>query len=138
MPDKMTDAERELVDQMMKEDSAPGEVFMPVPDNRAMNLFVIHALRDSASQQRESNKLMTAVKDDLASVREQMIRWEAHVAKVATLEATVLTLATEITQLKSERDRRAGMQWLVEWIGKYVPWLAAAAAAVWALKVNPK
>lgn len=138
MPYEVTDQEREMMERMLQEDPpAPGEVFMPVPDPRAMSLFVIHALRDSAAQQRENNKLMLSVRDDLTGMKEQMIRWEAHVAKVVTLEATVAVQGGEIATLKAERERRAGMQWLVEWVAKYIPWLVAAAAAVWALRISP-
>jgi hypothetical protein len=106
------------------------DLLMPTTDQQALYMFVIHALRDMSTQQRETNSLMSTLHIDVRQMRETMVRHEEHGAKLKELEA-------EVAALKAERDRRAGMQWLVEWVAKYVPWLAAAAAAVWAIKSQP-
>jgi hypothetical protein len=104
-------------------------IMMPVDDARALNMFVIHALRDMSSQQRTSNTLIMALQTDVVSMRERM-------ALIAPELETIKRHETEIKELREKEQRRAGMQTLVEWVGKFFPWLAAAAAGLWALKTN--
>lgn len=99
-------------------------MMVPVPQSEALNLIIVHALRDNAAAMRE-------MRDAVGEMKDKMVRWEERIKKIDKLEA-------EVKLLLEEQQRRAGMQWLVEWVAKYVPWLAAAAAAVWALRVSPR
>jgi hypothetical protein len=80
--------------------------------------------------QAEQRVLQTTVTE----LKEKMIRWEAVVSDVSGLKNELAEVKKELQSLKEEKQRRAGMQWLFEWTVKYVPWLAAAAASVWAIK----
>lgn len=135
---EMTDEERRLLEEAMSGEPAGREIFMPVPDPRAASLMLIHALRENAQLMRDVRTEMGSVRTEMGGVREQVIRWEIHVKTIEGLTGEVAGLKTEIANLKEEQQRRAGMQWLIEWVAKYIPWLAAAAAAVWAIRVNPK
>lgn len=117
----MSDAEREMLEKIARGQS---EMMMPVASDQALNLIIVHALRDNAAAMRE-------MRDTVGEMKDKMVRWEAHVKKLDAIEV-------DVKLLMDEKQRRAGMQWLVEWVAKYVPWLAAAAAAVWALRVSPR
>lgn len=105
----------------------------PVTDAAALNMFVIHALRDFSRQQHETNATLNMMQTEIRTLTEQMIRWENNVKRIEKLE-------NEIEALVNEQQRRAGMRWLLEWLSKHVPWMVAVAAAILALKIgyNPR
>jgi len=95
---------------------------------------ITNALKDAYSPDRILFQLLEQIQAEqrvthavVTELKEKMIRWEAVVNDVASLKA-------EIAALKEEKQRRAGMQWIIEWTIRYLPWLAAAAASVWAIK----
>jgi hypothetical protein len=77
---------------------------------------------------------MRVLSTTVGTLRDHMIRSEQLEQNVVDLKTEVGDLKKEVTTLKEEKQRRAGMQWLFEWTAKYVPWLAAGVASVWALK----
>jgi hypothetical protein len=139
---KMSDEERQILEQHM--DEAP-PLMVPVSDNQALHLFVVHALRDMSSTARANGATLREMQGDVRSMSERMIRVEERVDKIKDLDQDVVKLREEdlaavkkeLQELKDEKQRRVGMQWLVEWVGKFFPWLAAVAAGVWAMKVTP-
>lgn len=103
---------------------------MPFADAQALQMFVIHALRDMSSQQRETTTAVKDVQSELRIMREEGIARSLKVeGAVERLEAAEKSLEG----LCAEQQQRAGMKWLLEWIGRYTPWLFAAAASIWAV-----
>lgn len=102
--------------------AGPTDFVTPVSSHEALGMFVIHALRDFSRSQHELSARVGTLSD-------QMIRWESSTTRIEELEKNLKVLI-------EEQQRRAGMQWLVEWVAKYIPWLIAVAAAVFALKIG--
>lgn len=102
---------------------------------------VRHSLQEAFDPERVLYQLLKQIQAEqrvlqasMTEMKETMIRWEAVVADVGSLKDEIKDLKKEIATLKEEKQQRAGMRWLMEWSAKYVPWLAAAAASIWAIR----
>ena len=115
---------------------------MPVgPSDPDALAGVSEALKEAYSPDRILFQILQQIQSEqrvthgvVNELKEKMIRWEAVVNDVADLKKEITALKDEIKDLREEKQQRAGMKWLIEWTVRYIPWLAAAAASVWALK----
>lgn len=96
------------------------EFMMPFSTPEALNLFVIHALRDMSSQQRDTALALRDVTKEVSGISDQLIRWETHVNEIADLKKIC-------DELRMERQQRAGIVLFAGWLGKHFPWILTAA-----------
>jgi hypothetical protein len=108
----------------------------PATEEKVMNLAMIEALRGIQNTQQASTAALASVQRGIHQIEIQLVRFEGFAAKLDKFETQLDEVEKDISALKEEKQRRAGMQWLVEWTAKFIPWLAAAAAAVWAIRVS--
>jgi hypothetical protein len=126
----MTDEEREKLEaSAFAGIRATSEIMMPTSDAQALNMFVIHALRDFSRQQQDTNTSLVGLQKEMGGVTATLIKWEERAE-------TLKKLKEDVALLCEERQRRAGMRWMIEWLAKYSPWVIAGVAGVWALKVS--
>lgn len=90
--------------------------------------FQFDVIRGQSESIRSLTEAMLNQQTTLGDIVSRLVRIEAN-----KVDSRVTSLEAEVEQLKVERNQRAGMTKMLEWIFKspLIGWLAAAGAGVW-------
>ncbi len=115
----------------MPQDEA-SQLMMPHTPADAAQLIMIEALRgltDSVKQLQTSNgELLRQVSD----IHTRVVRIEANRLdrEVQQVKQDLVEAKAEIDELKADKNRRDGAVGLLEWLGRFGPWLLALALGI--------
>lgn len=96
----------------------PSEIMMPVPEEAALRLTEIEALRQISDNLRRLNDGHAQMLTTVHQIDARLIRQEVQNEQIKELKAELKAAKDDIDGLKSDKDKRTGAVNLVEWFAR--------------------
>lgn len=104
-------------------------LFAALPEGGLLGLAMMTTLRSVQEQQNGAMLQLSKLQSGLHSI-------DVRLTGLDVLRREVDDLKRQVAAMAEEKHQRRGMILLMEWCSKHLPWLFAAAAAVWALRTT--